>query len=41
MILEDHRFPTVSVTLRIDGAGALYEPANLTGLASTTALHAA
>jgi predicted Zn-dependent peptidase len=38
MILEDHRFPTVSVTLRIDGAGALYEPVELTGLASSTAL---
>ncbi|MCL4522396.1 MAG: insulinase family protein [Acidobacteria bacterium] len=38
LILEDHRFPTVSVTLNIDGAGALYEPINLPGLASGTAL---
>jgi hypothetical protein len=37
MILEDHRFPTVSVTLNISGAGALFEPANLPGLASGTA----
>ena len=37
LILEDHRFPTVSVTLNIAGAGALYEPANLPGLASGTA----
>ena len=37
MILEDHRFPTVSVNLNISGAGALFEPANLLGLASGTA----
>jgi predicted Zn-dependent peptidase len=37
MILEDHRFPTVSVTLNIAGAGALYEPAELLGLAAGTA----
>lgn len=37
MILEDHRLPTVSVTLNISGAGALYEPANMPGLASATA----
>jgi predicted Zn-dependent peptidase len=37
MILEDHRFPTVSVTLNISGAGALFEPANLPGLANFTA----
>ncbi len=37
MILEDHRFPTVSVSLNISAAGALYEPANLPGLASFTA----
>ena len=37
MILEDHRFPTVSVTLNISGAGALFEPANLPGLALGTA----
>ncbi len=37
MILEDHRFPTVSVTLNISGAGAIFEPANLPGLANFTA----
>jgi zinc protease len=37
MILEDHRLPTVSVTLNISGAGQLFEPANLPGLASFTA----
>ena len=37
MILEDHRFPTVSVSLNISGAGAVYEPADLPGLASFTA----
>src|SRR5882672_7237070 len=28
MILEDHRFPLVTVQFEINGAGALYEPAN-------------
>ena len=37
MILEDHRFPLVTVEFDIDGAGAFYEPANLPGLAGTTA----
>ncbi len=37
MILEDHRFPTVSVSLNISGAGPIFEPANLPGLASGTA----
>jgi zinc protease len=36
-ILEDHRFPTVSVNLNISGAGALHEPAESPGLASFTA----
>jgi predicted Zn-dependent peptidase len=38
LILEDHRFPTVSVQLQISGAGPVYEPANLPGLASFTAM---
>src|ERR1700682_1296762 len=38
LILQDHRFPTVNVTLRLDGAGALGEPANQPGLAQVTAL---
>jgi zinc protease len=37
LILEDHRFPTVNVQFAINGAGALYEPANMPGLASATA----
>src|SRR5260370_24331672 len=37
MILEDHKLPTVSVQLSIDGAGGLYEPADTPGVASFTA----
>jgi predicted Zn-dependent peptidase len=37
LILEDHRLPSVSAVLNISGAGALYEPANSSGLASVTA----
>jgi zinc protease len=37
MILEDHRFPLVTVQFDIDGAGPLYEPANRPGLAGATA----
>jgi zinc protease len=37
LIAEDHRFPAVSVQLQMSAAGALYEPANLAGLASVTA----
>ncbi len=37
MILEDHRFPLVAVEFDINGAGALYEPAKLPGLAGATA----
>ena len=37
LILEDHRFPTVSVQLHINGAGALFEPPELPGLAHVTA----
>jgi zinc protease len=37
MILEDHRFPLVTVQFDINGAGALYEPANQPGLAGATA----
>lgn len=37
MILEDHRFPLVTVQFDIDGSGALYEPANMPGLAGATA----
>jgi len=37
LIVEDHRFPTVSIQLQISGAGALFEPRNLPGLAKVTA----
>ncbi len=37
LILEDHRFPLVFVQLRIGGAGALFEPAKISGLANVTA----
>ena len=37
LILEDHRLPTVSMTLELRSAGALYEPPEMTGLASVTA----
>jgi len=37
MILEDHRFPLVSVQFDINGAGPMYEPAAVPGLAGTTA----
>jgi len=38
LILEDHRFPLVTVSVFILGAGATAEPAGLPGLASTTAV---
>jgi zinc protease len=37
LILEDHRTPAVLLQLHIGGAGALFEPPNMTGLANTTA----
>jgi zinc protease len=37
MILEDHRFPLVTVQFDINGSGPLYEPANQPGLAGATA----
>ena len=37
LILEDHRLPTVSVELVVQGAGGLFDPADRPGLASTTA----
>lgn len=37
LILEDHRFPTVSTQFYLIGSGALFEPANMPGLASATA----
>lgn len=37
LLLEDHRLPTISMTLELRGAGALYEPPEATGLAVVTA----
>ncbi len=37
LILEDHRFPLVSMQLNISGAGALYESADMPGVAQMTA----
>ncbi len=37
LILEDHRLPIVLAELRLRGAGALFEPRALPGLASATA----
>jgi predicted Zn-dependent peptidase len=37
LILEDRRAPFVSLQLHLDGAGALFEPAEMAGLAQTTA----
>ncbi len=37
LILEDHRFPLVTLEIEVDGAGPLYEPATQPGLAGVTA----
>lgn len=37
LILEDHRFPAVSAVLNIQGAGGLFDPPELPGLAGMTA----
>lgn len=37
LIIEDHRAPFVSVQLQVGGAGGLFEPTVMTGLASVTA----
>jgi zinc protease len=37
LILEDHRFPLVTVQFDINGAGPMYEPASQPGLAGATA----
>ena len=37
LVLENHRLPTVTVRLLIQGAGALNDPTDLPGLASLTA----
>ncbi len=37
LVLADHRFPTVAAQIQIQGAGALYDPADVPGLANVTA----
>jgi predicted Zn-dependent peptidase len=37
LIIEDHRAPFVSMQLHVSGAGGLFEPTAMTGLASVTA----
>lgn len=37
LVLEDHRFPTVVARLNISGAGPIFEPADMHGLANVTA----
>lgn len=37
LVLEDHRLPNVAVNLTIEGAGGLYDPSDVPGLASVTA----
>lgn len=37
LLIEDHRMPTVTVSLIIPGAGGIYDPADTPGLASFTA----
>jgi len=37
LIMENHRLPMVSMQLNISGAGPLFEPANMPGLANVTA----
>lgn len=37
LILEDHRFPVVNVSMQISGAGPIFDPADKPGLANLTA----
>lgn len=37
MILEDHRFPVVNMSLQMSGAGPIFDPADRPGLANLTA----
>src|SRR5947209_1266826 len=37
LIMEDHRLPMISMQLNIGGAGPIFEPSNMPGLANTTA----
>jgi len=37
LLIEDHRMPTVTVSLVIPGAGGIYDPPDMPGLASFTA----
>ena len=37
LVMEDHRLPLVTVAMQIKGAGGIFEPAGMPGLASTAA----
>lgn len=37
LLIEDHRLPEISMTLQIRGAGSLFDPPEMTGLADATA----
>lgn len=37
LLIEDHRIPTVTLSLAIQGAGGIYDPTDMPGLASFTA----
>lgn len=37
LVLEDHRFPVVNVSMQISGAGPIFDPADKPGLANLTA----
>src|SRR5438093_4679284 len=37
LIMENHRLPMISLQFNISGAGPIFEPSNMPGLASTTA----
>src|SRR5215475_11885589 len=37
LIMENHRLPMISMQLNMSGAGPIFEPANMPGLANITA----
>src|SRR4051812_1883218 len=37
LVLEDHRLPQIAMALELRGAGGLYDPPSMTGLAAMTA----
>ncbi|HEV2903835.1 MAG TPA: hypothetical protein VGW32_02245, partial [Pyrinomonadaceae bacterium] len=36
LVLEDHRFPVVNISLQMSGAGPIFDPADKPGLANLT-----